>query len=145
MATAANSHGPQVVQQTAPGGELVDPVSDDADSAYGEDLASETASLTSSIMRGKWENNRRYHSYQDGIYMFPEDEQEQDRLDIKYASLQNVLGNKILFAPLDNPQQILDVGTGTGIWAIDAGEQFPGAIGVFGPRCELWRAPLRVQ
>jgi len=25
-------------------------------------------------------------------------------------------------APLDNPQKVLDVGTGTGIWAIDFAE-----------------------
>jgi hypothetical protein len=130
MTENANDDLQHVVQQTAPGGDNVDPVSDDADSAYG-DIASETASLTSSIMKGRFENGRRYHAYQDGIYMFPDDEQEQDRLDIKYASLQNVFNDKIVFAPLDEPQQILDIGTGTGIWAIDAGELFPGATGTF--------------
>jgi hypothetical protein len=128
MTANANDDQQHVVQQTAPGGDNVDPVSDDADSAFG-DIASETASLTSSIMKGRIENGRRYHAYQDGIYMFPDDEQEQDRLDIKYASLQNVLNDRIVFAPLEDPQQILDIGTGTGIWAIDAGEQFPGATG----------------
>ncbi|KAJ8117647.1 hypothetical protein OPT61_g1183 [Boeremia exigua] len=100
----------------------------DADSSYG-DLASETASLTSSIMAGHFENGRRYHAYQtaNGEYILPDDEQEQDRLDIKYASIQLVFSDKVTFTPLENPQQILDIGTGTGIWAIDAGEQFPSA------------------
>lgn len=100
----------------------------DADSSYG-DLASETASLTSSIMAGHFENGRRYHAYQkaSGQYILPDDEQEQDRLDIKYASIQLVFSDKVTFAPLESPQQILDIGTGTGIWAIDAGEQFPSA------------------
>lgn len=99
----------------------------DADSSYG-DLASETASLTSSIMAGHYENGRRYHAYQaSGEYILPDDEQEQDRLDVKYASLQLVFSDKVTFAPIEYPQQILDIGTGTGIWAIDAGEQFPGA------------------
>mgnify|MGYP004502387967 CR=1 FL=1 len=100
----------------------------DADSSYG-DLASETASLTSSIMAGHFENGRRYHAYQkaSGEYILPDDEQEQDRLDVKYASIQLVFSDKVTFAPMENPQQILDIGTGTGIWAIDAGEQFPGA------------------
>lgn len=49
-------------------------------------------------------------------YMFPDDEIEQDRLDIKYASLNLMFGNKIVFAPIKDPQQILDIGTGTGIW-----------------------------
>lgn len=100
----------------------------DADSSYG-DLASETASLTSSIMAGHFENGRRYHAYQkaSGEYILPDDEQEQDRLDIKYASIQLCFSDKVTFAPLESPQQILDIGTGTGIWAIDAGEQFPSA------------------
>ena len=126
--TAEDVDQQQVVLQTAPGGDNVDPVSDDADSAYG-DMESETASLTSSIMAGRYENGRRYHAYQEGKYLFPDDEQEQDRLDIKYASLQLVFKDKVLFTPLENPQQILDIGTGTGIWAIDAGEKFPGATG----------------
>lgn len=28
-------------------------------------------------------------------------------------------------APIEKPQRILDVGTGTGIWALDIAEQFP--------------------
>jgi ribosomal protein RSM22 (predicted rRNA methylase) len=101
----------------------------DVDSSYG-DLASETASLTSSIMAGHYENGRRYHAYQaSGQYIRPDDEQEQDRLDIKYASIQLVFDDKVCFAPIENPQTILDVGTGTGIWAIDAGEHFPSATG----------------
>lgn len=101
----------------------------DVDSSYG-DLASETASLTSSIMAGHFENGRRYHAYQaSGQYILPDDEQEQDRLDIKYASIQLVFNDKVCFAPVQDPQNILDVGTGTGIWAIDAGEHFSGATG----------------
>lgn len=36
------------------------------------------------------------------------------------------------FAPVKNPQRILDMGTGTGIWALDTGDQYPEAhvIGV---------------
>ncbi|CAO2647495.1 Nn.00g084170.m01.CDS01 [Neocucurbitaria sp. VM-36] len=123
MESSVSEEVPHIVPA---GGDTVDPISDDADSAYG-DVASETASLTSSIMAGRFENGRRYHAYQDGKYMFPDDEQEQDRLDIKYASLQLVLNDTVAFAPLEDPQQILDIGTGTGIWAIDCGEQFSGA------------------
>jgi hypothetical protein len=103
--------------------------SSDVDSSYG-DLASETASLTSSIMAGHFEKGRRYHAYQaSGQYILPDDEQEQDRLDIKYASIQLVFNDKVCFAPVKDPQNILDVGTGTGIWAIDAGEHFSSATG----------------
>lgn len=37
------------------------------------------------------------------------------------------LGDKLYVAPIDNPKTILDVGTGTGIWAIEMGDMFPDA------------------
>jgi trans-aconitate methyltransferase len=37
------------------------------------------------------------------------------------------LDNKLHLAPLEDPEHILDVGTGTGIWAIDMAEQYPSA------------------
>jgi methylase of polypeptide subunit release factors len=43
-----------------------------------------------------------------------------------------ILGGELHIAPLKNPQRVLDVGTGTGIWALDFAEQYPSAevIGV---------------
>jgi len=41
------------------------------------------------------------------------------------------MGGQVCSAPVIDPQQILDIGTGTGIWAIDAGEEYPGATGTF--------------
>jgi len=57
----------------------------------------------------------------------PTDEKEQDRLDLHHEIMLNLLGGKIHLAPVQNPQRILDVGTGTGIWAIDAADKFPSA------------------
>lgn len=38
------------------------------------------------------------------------------------------MGNKLHFAPIgDKPGKILDVGTGTGIWAIEMGDDYPSA------------------
>lgn len=44
-----------------------------------------------------------------------------------------LMGNELHLAPIvDHPQKILDLGTGSGIWAIDMAEQYPSAkvIGV---------------
>jgi ribosomal protein L11 methylase PrmA len=38
---------------------------------------------------------------------------------MKHAMVVNLCGGKLHYAPLNNPQNIIDIGTGTGIWAID--------------------------
>ena len=57
----------------------------------------------------------------------PTDEKEQDRLDLHHEIMLGLLGGSINLAPVEKPHHILDVGTGTGIWAIDAADKFPSA------------------
>lgn len=55
------------------------------------------------------------HNYEDCLTM--------SRLDIIHHVYLLMLDDKLHLAPIgDNPQRILDIGTGTGIWAIDMGE-----------------------
>jgi metalloendopeptidase OMA1, mitochondrial len=61
-------------------------------------------------------------------YPFPNDPLENERLDFQYALVSHVFGDKLHFAPLSNPSYILDIGTGTGAWAMDMGDAFPSAI-----------------
>jgi len=42
--------------------------SDETDSAFGDDSASETTSLKSAVYNYKYRNGRRYHAYKEGSY-----------------------------------------------------------------------------
>jgi len=57
----------------------------------------------------------------------PTDEKEQDRLDMHHEILLQVMKGELLLAPLKDPHRILDIGTGTGIWAVDVADKFPAA------------------
>lgn len=54
-------------------------------------------------------------------YPYPNDEQELDRLDMQHHMFKMVMKNKLYHVPLKEPQQILDIGTGSGIWPIEMG------------------------
>jgi hypothetical protein len=91
------------------------------DQSYETDFStSATTSISSSVRNYDFEHGRRYHRYQEGRYLFPNDEPEQEREDMKHAMIINLCGGRLHYAPLENPQEILDIGTGTGIWAIDS-------------------------
>ncbi|KAF5644650.1 methyltransferase [Fusarium tjaetaba] len=100
-----------------------------SDAGYGSDnMSTASTSIGSSVRDYMFENGRRYHSFRAGAYNFPNDDIEQEREDMKHAMVRLLSGQKLHFAPLDeNPQNILDIGTGTGIWAIEMGEQYPSA------------------
>jgi len=103
------------------GGDAIEAGDIEDDDGYHTDEASTAStSLSSSIRDYAFENGRRYHKFREGAYQFPNDEPEQAREDMKHAMFVNVCDSKLYFAPIKNPQQILDLGTGTGIWAIDS-------------------------
>lgn len=84
-------------------------------------IGSDTTSITSSIQGHTFENGRRYHKFRDGKYVMPNDESEQGREDMKHAMVVKLTRGKLHLAPVgDHPQNIIDLGTGTGIWAIES-------------------------
>ncbi|PWY88266.1 TAM domain methyltransferase [Aspergillus heteromorphus CBS 117.55] len=94
---------------------------------------STTTSITSSIMKYEFKHGRRYHSDNIGSYPFPNDQAEQDRLDMCHHAFYRLMNNRLFLAPI-NPDgmRILDIGTGTGIWAIQMGDEHPGVESIVG-------------
>jgi methylase of polypeptide subunit release factors len=54
-------------------------------------------------------------------YIYPNDEQELDRLDMQHHMVKLVNDGRLFFAPIHSPKRILDIGTGSGIWPIEMG------------------------
>jgi hypothetical protein len=98
-----------------------------------------TQTLASAIARGVEEHGRTYAAYgNEGMaknayscdisltdqtiteYGLPIDEEELDRIDMSHAKYVMLMEKKLFLAPISpNPQSILDLGTGTGIWAMN--------------------------
>jgi len=109
------------------------------------DEQSSLASLSSSIVAGVSENGRTYATYGKEEYGMPMDEREMDRIDMAHAKYYMLLEKRRFLAPIDkNPQKILDLGCGTGIWSIDVADEYPSAevVGVdIAPIQPKWTAP----
>jgi ubiquinone/menaquinone biosynthesis C-methylase UbiE len=76
---------------------------------------------------------------------FPEKLTECVRLDMAHHLWNLILKGCLYKAPLDHPQRVLDLGTGTGIWAIDFGDMYheaevigTGMVLLIGGRTELF-------
>jgi SAM-dependent methyltransferase len=102
----------------------------DRDSALG-DSESSTASVASSILQYRTINGRTYHSDRsvnaDAIpYWGANDDRQNHNLDIMHEVFTLALDNKLYLAPLPKTlNKVLDIGTGTGQWCIDFGDDHP--------------------
>lgn len=73
------------------------------------------------------ENGRTYHSFAAGSYLLPNDSPEMERLILTHHIIYALLGKRLYLAPLQNPREIRDIGTGAGTWVIEMAKKFPGA------------------
>ncbi|KAL2862246.1 class I SAM-dependent methyltransferase [Aspergillus lucknowensis] len=103
----------------------------DEDSLYdAESVVDSNLSFASSVRDYYYENGRRYHAYRYGQYPIPNDEEEQDRLAITHHLFKLLTGGDLYRSPLSQqgpPKRILDIGTGTGTWALEMAEEFQDA------------------
>jgi SAM-dependent methyltransferase len=82
-------------------------------------------SLDSRIVSYRQKYGRTYHNHNSGQYLLPNDDLEKDRLDLQHALFGVLLGGRLFLAPiLTHLHNILDIGTGTGIWAMDMADLF---------------------
>ncbi|ORY68797.1 S-adenosyl-L-methionine-dependent methyltransferase [Pseudomassariella vexata] len=102
---------------------------DDNDSALGDDGASSTASLSASILEYRTIHGRTYHSnIGNAEYWGPNDDRQLESMDLSHHAFTLLLEDKLFLAPIpDDVQKVLDVGTGSGIWAIDFADKYPQA------------------
>uniref|UniRef100_L2FAS6 Methyltransferase domain-containing protein n=1 Tax=Colletotrichum fructicola (strain Nara gc5) TaxID=1213859 RepID=L2FAS6_COLFN len=116
----------QVDHEIQIGAEDNSPVDDGAEV---QSIASSSTSLSESLRDYHFENGRTYHRYKEGKYHFPNDEKENDRLDLQHHLALLTLGGKLGLAPPCDPaykvRRALDIGTGTGIWAIQFADDHP--------------------
>ncbi|KAL7624172.1 hypothetical protein AAE478_005729 [Parahypoxylon ruwenzoriense] len=120
---------------------------EDGYDAFSGTLSADSMSMSEDVRDYVFENSRRYHKYSEGRYHFPNDDAEQEREDLQHAMVMLLCDGKLHFAPLENPKSVLDMGTGTGIWAIDMGDEYPDAeiLGIdLSPIQPLW-VPQNVQ
>ena len=89
------------------------------DEGYSTSIGSSyLTTLASNVRKGVVENGRVYPDYGRNQYGLPMDEAELDRNDLQHAKFTMLLEGLHLAPITPYPQEILDLGTGTGIWAI---------------------------
>ncbi|KAK5655701.1 hypothetical protein OQA88_5634 [Cercophora sp. LCS_1] len=95
-------------------------------------------------VNGAYLHGRTFRNLAGTEYWGPSDDIQLEGADVNHHMLYLALEDKLCLAPIENPQTVLDVGTGTGIWAIDFADEYPSAdvVGVdLAPNQPSWVPP----
>ncbi|KAH8674138.1 S-adenosyl-L-methionine-dependent methyltransferase [Xylariales sp. PMI_506] len=91
------------------------------------------------------ESGRLYHGYKDGSYFLPNDAAEQDRLDLQHQVFRLLFDGWLALAPFTTtPKNVIDIATGTGIWAQEFAEQNPSSYVIGTDLSSIQPLPPRV-
>ncbi|KAK3339845.1 S-adenosyl-L-methionine-dependent methyltransferase [Lasiosphaeria hispida] len=86
--------------------------------------------------------NYAHHARSRNSYFFPTDNRGQDRLFLLHHISLLLHGDKLHLTPLENPSRVLDMGTGTCIWAIDSSHPDAAILGInISPIQSTWVPP----
>jgi SAM-dependent methyltransferase len=98
----------------------------DNDSSLGDDesVVSSSTSITSTHFQ--YAHGKRYHAYTDAQYPLPNNEQEMDRLEVQHRIWDIMLSGRLTLAPISpHLSHAIDLGCGTGAWAIEFADAHP--------------------
>ncbi|KAI1363481.1 S-adenosyl-L-methionine-dependent methyltransferase [Xylaria arbuscula] len=100
-------------------------VDDDSHSdamSISESIKSSTMSLDPTLYHFIEENGRTYHKYKQGTHI----SSTNVIVDLQHQLFCITIGSKLNLCPLpEKPKRVLDIATGTGIWAIEFATQYP--------------------
>ena len=100
------------------------------DSAIGDNVSmSGSTTVSVRVYDFRVEHGRQYHAlHSDAEYHLPNDDRELDRLDLQHELFRMTLDGNLFNAPLQGDvHHVLDVGAGTGTWALEFAETNPSA------------------
>jgi hypothetical protein len=105
----------------------VDSTDSDLDSTIGDEVpSSSTTSLNSSVTTFRDFCGRRYHAFEESSYWLPNDDEEINRLELQHYIWRISLSGRLYLAPVNKDlHRALDVGTGSGKWAMEFAEAHP--------------------
>ncbi|KIL83822.1 hypothetical protein FAVG1_12972 [Fusarium avenaceum] len=97
-----------------------------SDCSHQDDASSCCTSLTPSVFDYEHSYGRRFHAYLGGRYPLPNDEGEQCRELVEHLLMEQLMDGRHFLSDIgDDPQRIIDLGTGNGAWAIDVADLYP--------------------